>query len=227
MPEATAAAVPPLEPAVERIGFHGFRVKPFAAVSVNGQMPNSGIRVLPTMTAPAARRRLTTSLSTACRCRERRPAVTGGQSGHVVLVLDGDRDAVERTERLPAGADGVPLLRLGQGCVRDDRRECIELRVQPLDAGERVLDQFPGGHLAGGHPSALIDDGTEDEILNCHGFSLMRHDCLTCLTPLSVTVMTPVDDRVSRRKSFICLPQAGRPVTMTPWDAIQPRQRFR
>lgn len=63
MPAATAAPVPPEDPAGERSRFHGFRVMPFASDSVNGQMPNSGMRVVPTTTAPAARRRRTTSPS--------------------------------------------------------------------------------------------------------------------------------------------------------------------
>ncbi|SKX64337.1 Uncharacterised protein [Mycobacteroides abscessus subsp. abscessus] len=63
MPDATADAVPPDDPAVECRMFHGFRVYPCADVSVNGQMPNSGIAVIPRMTAPAARRRFTTSAS--------------------------------------------------------------------------------------------------------------------------------------------------------------------
>ena len=63
IPDATAAAVPPLEPAGDRSRSHGFRVQPCAAVSVKGQIPNSGIRVLPMITAPASRRRVTTSES--------------------------------------------------------------------------------------------------------------------------------------------------------------------
>src|ERR1035437_3759215 len=65
IPDATAAAVPPDEPAGDRSTFHGLRVQPLAWVSVKGKIPNSGMRVLPMMIAPAARSRLTPSESAA------------------------------------------------------------------------------------------------------------------------------------------------------------------
>ena len=63
MPAATAAADPPLEPPGVWSGFHGLRVAPKVGFSLKGQRPTSGVIVLPTITAPAARRRRTTSLS--------------------------------------------------------------------------------------------------------------------------------------------------------------------
>ena len=57
MPDATAAAVPPLEPPGERPGSHGLRVGPYAVGSVVGSKPSSGALVLPMTTKPAARRR--------------------------------------------------------------------------------------------------------------------------------------------------------------------------
>ena len=58
-PAATAAAEPPLDPPGVRVGSHGLRVVPHALVSVKQVEPNSGAAVLPTGTAPAARRRAT------------------------------------------------------------------------------------------------------------------------------------------------------------------------
>ena len=55
MPAATAAALPPDEPPGVRVGSHGFRVR-----SVTGRIPHSGIDVVPTTIAPAARSRRTT-----------------------------------------------------------------------------------------------------------------------------------------------------------------------
>jgi len=52
-PAATAAAGPPLEPPGVRCGFQGLRVIPPAAVSVNGQIASSGVRVTPMTMAPA------------------------------------------------------------------------------------------------------------------------------------------------------------------------------
>jgi hypothetical protein len=40
MPEATAAAEPPLEPPVEWLVFHGFRVGPKESGSVVGKTPS-------------------------------------------------------------------------------------------------------------------------------------------------------------------------------------------
>src|SRR5580658_5349370 len=63
IPAATAAAAPPLDPPGVWLRFQGLRVTPNASPSVNGYRPTSGELVLPTITAPAARRRRTSSLS--------------------------------------------------------------------------------------------------------------------------------------------------------------------
>src|SRR4029077_19154466 len=62
-PAATAAPLPPLLPPGAYSVFHGLRVAPNSIVSVNGQSIISGTEVFPTITAPAARRRRTTSAS--------------------------------------------------------------------------------------------------------------------------------------------------------------------
>src|SRR5271163_20972 len=62
-PAATAAPLPPLLPPGVRAVFHGLRVAPNVSDSVNGKFINSGTLVLPMITAPAARNRLTTSAS--------------------------------------------------------------------------------------------------------------------------------------------------------------------
>src|SRR5215213_11630423 len=62
-PAATAAALPPLEPPGTRVGSWGLRVGPNAEFSVDEPMANSSMFVLPTMTAPAARSRVTTVAS--------------------------------------------------------------------------------------------------------------------------------------------------------------------
>jgi hypothetical protein len=64
MPVASAAADPPLEPPAVRARFHGLRVAPNTAFTVLGPKANSGVLVLPSTMAPAARRRSTTSAST-------------------------------------------------------------------------------------------------------------------------------------------------------------------
>ena len=62
-PAATAAAEPPLDPPGVRLRSHGLRVAPKVGVSVNGTISSSGTLVLPMITAPAERRRRTTSAS--------------------------------------------------------------------------------------------------------------------------------------------------------------------
>ena len=55
IPDATAAALPPLDPPGERVTSHGLRAAPYACDSVVGRSPSSGVLVLPTITHPAAR----------------------------------------------------------------------------------------------------------------------------------------------------------------------------
>ena len=62
-PAATAAALPPDEPPGVWSRDHGLRVCPNAGPLVNGHWPSSQVFVLPTITAPAARSRRTTSAS--------------------------------------------------------------------------------------------------------------------------------------------------------------------
>src|SRR5947199_8487457 len=54
MPEATAAALPPLEPPGTRVTSCGLRVGPKAEFSVDEPMANSSRFVLPTTIAPAS-----------------------------------------------------------------------------------------------------------------------------------------------------------------------------
>src|SRR5664279_2477219 len=54
MPAATAAAAPPDEPPDVRSGFHGLRVVPCNAVSVDAARPISGVLVFPKMTRPVS-----------------------------------------------------------------------------------------------------------------------------------------------------------------------------
>ena len=63
IPEATAAAEPPLEPPDVLLGSQGFRVEPNLAGSVDAPMANSGRLVFPKMINPALFIRFTNSLS--------------------------------------------------------------------------------------------------------------------------------------------------------------------
>ena len=63
MPVASAAAPPPVEPPEVSAGFHGLRVGPNTVFHVLAPAANSGVLVLPMTTAPARRRRSTTTAS--------------------------------------------------------------------------------------------------------------------------------------------------------------------
>src|SRR5262245_35449923 len=62
-PAATATPAPPLEPPQVWAGDHGFGVAPRSGLSVTPLCAYSGVVVLPTTIAPAARRRATTTAS--------------------------------------------------------------------------------------------------------------------------------------------------------------------
>src|SRR3954447_6899419 len=87
-PAATAAALPPLEPPGTRDGSHGLRVGPNAEFSVEEPIANSSRFVLPTTTAPAARRRSTTVASYGGRQPSRilEPQVVGSPRVHMLSL---------------------------------------------------------------------------------------------------------------------------------------------
>ena len=63
MPEATAAAEPPLDPPGDRLRSHGLCVAPYAIGSVVMLVASSGVLVLPTKTKPALRNRSASQVS--------------------------------------------------------------------------------------------------------------------------------------------------------------------
>src|SRR4051795_7766191 len=65
MPQASATAEPPEEPAAERIGSNGLPVAPNTGLRVLPPAAHSGVLVLPKMIAPAARSRATEAWSAA------------------------------------------------------------------------------------------------------------------------------------------------------------------
>ena len=63
IPAAAAAAAPALLPPEVRDRSHGLRVMPVSGLSPNAFQPNSGVVVLPRITAPASRSRATAGVS--------------------------------------------------------------------------------------------------------------------------------------------------------------------
>jgi hypothetical protein len=90
----------------------------------------------PTSTPPAASSR---SIRVASR-------VAGARSR---LVLDRERHAGERAERLAPGTGRVDRARPGAGALGNHRREGIERAVARGDASERRLDDLGGRGAAG------------------------------------------------------------------------------
>src|SRR5579864_5886382 len=77
IPAAQAAAAPALLPPGVRSRFHGLRVIPVSGLSPTAIQPNSGVVVLPRMTAPASLSRATAGESSvsgtfSVRCEPRR-----------------------------------------------------------------------------------------------------------------------------------------------------------
>ena len=96
--------------------------------------------LVPTMTAPAARRRSTPRSSYAAMRSPPPPKHTAQrQAGHGDVLLDRDRDAVQRAERLAVGHRPLGPGGLGAGTRGIDVREGAQDRIKLLDPGEEVV----------------------------------------------------------------------------------------
>ena len=128
---------------------HGLRVAPNVAVSVNGHSVSSGTFVLPITTAPASRRRRTTSASARAGPPWALVPARGHLAGDVDVVLDRDRHAQQRA--LAAGrAARVGLVGFQQRALGEHDPEGVQQRVVARDALEVELDELARGDLAGG-----------------------------------------------------------------------------
>lgn len=109
-PLAAAAAEPQLDPPVVSAGFLGFRVTPCSGPLLEAFQPNSVVVVRPISTAPAASARSTTRRGD-CRAGVGVEPGTAGVdlSADVDQVLDRDRHAMQRPQRLASRALGIPL----------------------------------------------------------------------------------------------------------------------
>ena len=133
MPAATAAAAPPLEPPGVRSRSHGLRVGPNRRDSVVGRIPISGSAVLPTITNPASRSRLTRYASwSRDQVPEQVAAHRQRHPGDRAVVLDRDRHARERPR-----IAWLDLLGDRQRRIRRDMSERVDRRLQLLDPRER------------------------------------------------------------------------------------------
>ena len=151
MPAATAAALPPLEPPGSRSGLRGLRVTP-SADCVNPHTASSGIRVLPTTTAPARRSRLTSSSSR--------------RAGAVEAAADPCRVGCPATGTLSFTATGTPASgranrsgRASTPAASASTRSASTASKAPSsavtggDAGQVRTGDLDGGRGPGAHPS--------------------------------------------------------------------------
>ena len=130
---------------------------------VNGHWPSSQVLVLPTMTAPAARSRRTTSASAvATRTspsapnRVGAPATSTSSLTAIGMPSNGSREAV------PARfASAVGGGRVGEGLIGQHHSEGVEGGLARLDGCQRPADQFVGRGGAAGQLVQLVGQGGE------------------------------------------------------------------
>ncbi len=82
----------------------------------------------------------------------------GHRAGDVELLLDGDRDAVQRAERATAALRRVACRRLGERLPLEHHREGIESGVVLTDPRQRGLDLGPRAGLPRRDPAGGLRD---------------------------------------------------------------------
>lgn len=126
-PAATAAAAPPLDPPGENSRSHGLRVTPPPRDCVNGHRHNSGARVRPTTTAPAARNRATTSASRAAtRVTASVPDVVGNPSMSVSSFT---------ATATPSNGPSPPAARRASAAAASSRARCPNTNRNAFNPG--------------------------------------------------------------------------------------------
>ena len=154
MPDASAAAPPPVDPPALFEGSHGLRVRPNTSLNVLPPAANSGQFVLPMITAPASRRRRTTSASFGGdvigieRRAERR-----AQSGDRRHILDADGEPAQQSRIFAAREPSIELTRVIHR-LRVVRDHGVDLFVELPDAVEAGPDRVGHGDLSSADPPA-------------------------------------------------------------------------
>ena len=155
---------------------------------------------MPTITAPAARRRRTTSLSAVAGARDGGGPVARRLAGDVDVVLDHDGHAEQR--RGLAGVEAaLGLRRLGARGLRAHAAEGVELRVEALDALQAVLDELAGGRVAGAESVGLRGQGREGggAVGGGHGATVGARGA-PAIGRMPYRLEQPVLDREQRRR---------------------------
>ena len=135
MPAASAALAPPLEPPGVRSRFQGLRVTPCSGLSVSTLWANSGRLVVPIGIAPAAfTRAVTVASRSGTTSTDGERAVAHRHAADRDIVLDGDRHAVQRAQRVAAHHRGLGGAGRVHGLLRPQHGEDVEHRLQALGA---------------------------------------------------------------------------------------------
>ena len=130
---------------------------------MNGVISSSGTLVLPTITAPAARRRRTTSASAVAGSPKAFDAARGHLARDVGVVLDRDRHAEQRAA-IAAAAAPVGLGGLGERALAEHDAERVEGRVEARDALQVGLGELPRGDVPRGDQLGLAREAGEDGV---------------------------------------------------------------
>ena len=134
MPQATAAAEPPLDPAAVLSRFQGLRVGPKSGLSVGDFQPNSGVFVLPRMIAPPRLSRSTIGASSVGHCPTRDPRTARrADASRLRQILDSDGDAVERPRHAALGEPAVGLSAAARARSATTVTKALICRVHALD----------------------------------------------------------------------------------------------
>ena len=105
--------------------------------------PNSGVLVLPTTIAPAARTRGDQAfVLRRDMIAEDHAAIGGAQAGGLLQVLDADRQAVQRRQGIAAQHRRVGCLCAGTGAVEVARHHGVDGMIDRLDPGDAAFQQF-------------------------------------------------------------------------------------
>ena len=143
MPQASATAEPPDEPAAERDGIEGIAgraVDGVAGVGAGREFGRVGLADHDGAGGPQPRHAGLVGLGDVV--GEEGAAVGGAQARRVLRVLDGDRQAVQRAERMPriTAASAARAARRARSVV--ERHDGIDGRVHGRDPGEAGLQQL-------------------------------------------------------------------------------------
>jgi hypothetical protein len=162
-PAATAAALPPDDPPGVCLRDHGFLVCPNAGPLVKGHCPSSQVLVLPTITAPAALSRRTTSESCTAGLTSpdvpkavRTPAMSTSSFTAIGTPSSGAWSPAARrrsASAASASADSVSTT-----------RKAFSVDWLMSMAVQRAADQLVRRHLAAGQLVELVGQGREAKV---------------------------------------------------------------